>query len=188
MGSDQFVVRAAQVGDVNEIVDLTAEVAAEGRWIATQPGFDRRTRADGFRAVAEGHSPGFSLVAVADDRVIGHAGLFVEPYGVAELGMMVTAEWRGRGVGNALLAELLEWARAADDVHKVALQHWPHNEAAHRLYRRHGFAVEGRLHRHYRRDHGEAWDAIVMGLVVDETVPGSSIPDDGPVAPASWQR
>ena len=54
---------------------------------------------------------------------------------------------------------------------------WPHNHAARRLYRRHGFVEEGRLRRHYSRRNGELWDAVVMGLVLDEERPGSSIPE-----------
>jgi hypothetical protein len=37
---------------------------------------------------------------------------------------------------------------------------------------------EGRLRRHYPRRNGELWDAIVMGLVLDEERPGSSLPED----------
>jgi RimJ/RimL family protein N-acetyltransferase len=55
----------------------------------------------------------------------------------------------------------------------VALQVWPHNHAARALYRRFGFADEGLLRRHYRRRNGELWDAVVMGLVLDESSPGS---------------
>jgi len=62
-------------------------------------------------------------------------------------------------------------------VHKLALEVWPHNGAARALYRRLGFVDEGRLRRQYRRRSGELWDAIVMGLVVDETSPGSPYED-----------
>ena len=50
--------------------------------------------------------------------------------------------------------------------HKVALEVWPHNHAALRLYQRAGFETEGRLRRHYRRRNGELWDTIVMGLAL----------------------
>jgi putative acetyltransferase len=60
--------------------------------------------------------------------------------------------------------------------HKLELQAWPHNDAAIRLYLRHGFVHEGLLRRQYRRHNGELWDAVIMGLVLDETSPGSSSP------------
>jgi RimJ/RimL family protein N-acetyltransferase len=96
---------------------------------------------------------------------------------VADLGMCVDASWRGRGVGTALVAEAIATARNLG-AHKVGLQVWPHNEPARRLYRRHGFVEEGRLRRHYRRRNGELWDAVIMGLVLDEETPGSPYPDD----------
>ncbi|MGH9179068.1 MAG: GNAT family N-acetyltransferase [Acidimicrobiales bacterium] len=92
----------------------------------------------------------------------------LRPYGVADLGMLVAAGWRGRGVGTALVLTALDWARQAG-AHKVALQVWPHNQAAIGLYRKLGFVEEGRLRRHYRRRNGELWDAVVMGLLLDES-------------------
>ena len=87
-------------------------------------------------------------------------------YGVADLGMLVTPDWRGRGVGSALLTAGIDWARAAG-AHKISLQHWPHNDTARALYERFGFEQEGYLRRHYRRKNGELWDAAVMGLLLD---------------------
>ncbi|MDQ3574430.1 MAG: hypothetical protein M3404_05830, partial [Actinomycetota bacterium] len=59
--------------------------------------------------------------------------------------------------------------------HKVALQVWPHNHGALALYRKFGFVQEGLLRRHYPRRNGELWDAVVMGLVLNEDAPGSSL-------------
>jgi putative acetyltransferase len=55
---------------------------------------------------------------------------------------------------------------------------WPHNHPARQLYERFGFVEEGRLRRHYRRQNGELWDAIVMGLVLDDSSPGSRFTDE----------
>jgi len=106
---------------------------------------------------------------VAEDggRVIGILGIEVAVYGVAEFGMMVDAEVRRRGVGTALLSAALEWARE-HDAHKVALQVWPDNAAAIALYEKHGFQKEGTLRRHYRRRNGQKWDAVIMGLPLDD--------------------
>jgi RimJ/RimL family protein N-acetyltransferase len=105
------------------------------------------------------------LVAEEEGRIVGSLGIEVQPYGVAELGMQVAADRRGQGVGSALLADAIEWARSAG-AHKVSLQYWPHNEAAGALYRKFGFEEEGVLRCHYRRRNGELWDAVVMGLVL----------------------
>jgi RimJ/RimL family protein N-acetyltransferase len=159
----QATIRPAAETDLDPMIENTWAVAEEGRWIATEVPFDREDRR---RRLIEGmddvaHSGYF--VAEVDGRVVGHIGLRLAPYGVVSLGMLVTDGHRGRGVGHALLARGIEWARQSGG-HKIALEVWPNNEAALALYQHHGFEQEGRLRRHYRRHHGELWDAIVMGL------------------------
>ncbi len=147
------------------MVALLAEVAGEGRWIATEAPVDVGRR---HRRMAEDIEAADAVVLVAEagGTPVGELGLHLAPYGVADLGMAVAAGWRGRGVGGALLAEGIEQARAAG-AHKLALQVWPHNTAAIALYERFGFQREGYLRRHYRRRSGELWDAIIMGLRLD---------------------
>jgi RimJ/RimL family protein N-acetyltransferase len=106
------------------------------------------------------------LVAEAGGELVGQLDLRLARYGVADLGMLVAAGWRRRGVGSALLAEAIDRARKAG-AHKLALQVWPHNAAALALYERFGFRREGYLTRHYRRRSGELWDAVIMGLPLD---------------------
>jgi RimJ/RimL family protein N-acetyltransferase len=79
--------------------------------------------------------------------------------------MMVAAQWRGRGVGTALVAAATEWARS-DGLHKLSLSVFPHNHVAIGLYRKFGFVEEGRLVRHVRRADGQLWDLIEMGLLL----------------------
>ena len=86
--------------------------------------------------------------------------------------MAVIDGWRGRGVGSQLMEAALGWAKD-QDAHKIELEVWPHNTGALRLYEKFGFVAEGRLRRHWRRANGELWDSIPMGLVLDETSPGS---------------
>jgi ribosomal-protein-alanine N-acetyltransferase len=164
--STSFVVRPATPADLDGIYDLMEIVAAERRWIGTEPPVEREQRRVQAEEVIADEAKGTFLVAEADG-IIASLGLFLQPYGVADLGMMVAEEWRGRGVGSALMEAAVAWARASS-AHKISLQHWPHNEAAHALYRKFGFVEEGVLRRHYRRQSGEVWDAVVMGLLLDE--------------------
>jgi RimJ/RimL family protein N-acetyltransferase len=158
-------VRPATPADVDTLVAMLAEVAAEGRWIGTEAPVDvERRRRRLLEDVEGGHA--IVLVAEAAGEPVGQLGLHLAPYGVADLGMLVVAGWRGRGVGTALLAEAVRRAREAG-AHKLALQVWPHNTAAIALYERFGFQREGYLRRHYRRRSGELWDAVVMGLPLD---------------------
>lgn len=164
-------VRRAGPDDVESIVDLFVAVVDEGKWLGTQPPVDRDVQRARF--LENQNSPeAASFVALVDNELVGHARVELTPYKVAGLGMMVDARWRGRGVGGALVRAAID---AAGDLgaHKVALQVWPHNHVARQLYLRHGFVEEGVLRRHYPRRNGELWDAVVMGLVLDETSPGS---------------
>ncbi|HEX3621586.1 MAG TPA: GNAT family N-acetyltransferase [Acidimicrobiales bacterium] len=175
--ADGFRVRPAAAADVDQLVRLFVAVVDEGRWLGTEPPVDTAAQHDRFLHQIEEPVDSASMVAASldGDRVIGHAGVHLEPFKVAGLGMMVDAGWRGRGVGGALVEAAIAAARDLG-AHKLALQAWPHNDVAIRLYRRHGFVDEGLLRRHYRRRNGELWDAVIMGLVLDEASPGSSLP------------
>jgi L-phenylalanine/L-methionine N-acetyltransferase len=106
------------------------------------------------------------LVAVGDGRVIGNLSVSREEgpttRHVASLGMAVAPDWRGQGVGTALLQEAIRWAREMG-VEKLALSVYPDNDAARALYRKFGFEEEGRLTGHSKKSIGYR-DEIVMGL------------------------
>jgi L-phenylalanine/L-methionine N-acetyltransferase len=118
-----------------------------------------------------------SLVAVHGERVIGHLNAAREEGPmtghVASLGMAVAPDWRGKGVGSALLAEAIRWAKEMR-VEKLALSVYPHNEAALALYRKFGFREEGRLTGHSKKSIGYL-DEIVMGLWVNAAPPSNDV-------------
>ncbi len=180
-------IRAVTGADVDRLVELYAAVADEGRWIGGESPVDQDDlrRRWGHR-LATGDD--VHLVAESGGLVVGQATLDLTPYGVAYLGMLVDRDWRGRGVGSALVRAAVDAARERG-CHKVSLQVWPHNEPARALYRKAGFEEEGLLRRHYPRRSGELWDAVVMGLVLAEragdgrpaSFPGAvQQPDPGP--------
>jgi len=158
------VVRRARDQDLDRLVELFAEVAAEGRWIGAELPLDRERRRRHF-SEAMYDERAVLLVAEVDGRIVGQLDMELARYGVADLGMLVAPGWRGQGLGTALLRAGIDWARGAG-AHKVALQVWPHNQAAIALYEKLGFQREGLLRRHYRRRNGELWDAVVMGLLL----------------------
>lgn len=92
--------------------------------------------------------PSLRLVAVEDGRVVGWAAL--SPYsdrrcyrGVAEESVYVGAEARGKGVGRALLGEMI--ARAEADGYWTLLAGiFPENAASVALHESFGFRVVGR--------------------------------------------
>lgn len=158
-------VRNATVDDIDELMALRREVAGEGRWIGAELPLDE----EGDRAtLIRSAERGSLFVAEVDGALVGMLGMHLPRYLVADLGMNVKGGYRGQGIGSALLERAIAWAREGG-AHKIALQHWPHNDAAHALYVKFGFEQEGYLRRQYPRNNGEIWDAVVMGLLLDDT-------------------
>ena len=96
--SPSVTVRPATLADVDAVVAMLAEVAGEGRWIATEAPVDvgRRRR----RMVEDiEREDAVVLVAEVAGEPVGELGLHLAGYGVADLGMAVAAAWRGRGIG-----------------------------------------------------------------------------------------
>ena len=151
-------VRPAEEGDRRPLALLFAAVAEERDGIAAEPPIDIEKRAAGWDLDR-------TLVTVTGSEAVGLLFVIESSFGFGEIGMMVATEWRGRGVGTALVAAAIEWAQARG-LHKLTLSVFPHNEAAIALYRKFGFVEEGRLAKHIRRDSGELWDLIEMGLVL----------------------
>jgi L-amino acid N-acyltransferase YncA len=156
----EFVVRPAQAGDARAMAEIFAAVAEERDGIATEPPVDIQERAALFARRAAG-----TAVAVAGGRIVGMLHVEVSRYGFGEFGMLVDRGWRGRGVGSALVAAAVDWARG-QGLHKLCLEVFAHNTAAIALYRKSGFTGEGRRVKQYRRANGELWDSIVMGLAL----------------------
>jgi putative acetyltransferase len=87
------------------------------------------------------------LVADFDGMVVGNIGFRVaKPRMCAHWGtfaMAVRPGWRGCGIGNALLTNLLEWAASVPEIEKVTLAVRADNQRAIALYEKHGFALSG---------------------------------------------
>ena len=158
MADAPFQIHPAQDGDRLPLAVLFAAVAEERDGIATEPPVDIEARAASW--TLDG-----TLVAVVGDEIVGSLHIELSRHGFGEIGMAVAREWRGRGVGSALLAAAIEWARERG-LHKLSLAVFAHNDAAIALYRKFGFVEEGRRVKQYRRASGELWDAVEMGLLL----------------------
>ena len=151
-------VRPLRDADRLPLARLYAAVAEERIYIGGEPPVDIERRAASWTL-----DGGF--VAEADGELVGQIFVFASHHGFGEIGMMVARDWRGRGVGTALLETAIAWARE-QGLHKLSLDVFPHNEAAIALYRKLGFVEEGRRVKQYRRKSGELWDGIEMGLLL----------------------
>ena len=152
------LVRPMQEEDRVPVARVFAAVSEERDGIASEPPVD--IEASAARWPSDG-----SFVSVADDEVVGALHLYPSSFGCAEIGMFVAKDWRGRGVGVALMEAAVDWARS-QGLHKLSLSVFPHNAAAIALYEKFGFVEEGRRVKHMRRQSGELWDLVDMGLLL----------------------
>ena len=167
--NDGVVIRHATPGDAAALVALARAVGSEREgWLLSESewrgvGEERRY----LRAV-RGHPNAAVFVAEVPEGVVGRLSLARDPHQssnhVADLGLMVAASHRRRGLGRALLGAAVEWARGGG-VRKLELHVFPHNAPAIALYERFGFVREGYRRGHYRR--GDQYvDAILMAYEV----------------------
>jgi len=101
--------------------------------------------------------------AFAADALVGwidyNRGGFPEVAHTAGIGMGVQKDYRGRGIGTALLERCAESAREAG-IEKLELEVFGSNARAYALYRKFGFQEEGR--RAKKRLYQGAYDDLVM--------------------------
>ena len=158
MPATSFLVRPARDDDRLPLAKLFAAVAEERDGIATEPPVDLDARAASWEL-------DWIFVATAEREVIAMVHLSPSRHGYSDIALAVAREWRGRGVGTALFDTAIAFARE-HRFHKLSLSVFAHNTAAIGLYRKIGFVEEGRRVKHFRRQSGELWDSIEMGLLL----------------------
>lgn len=181
-GGQTVWLRPAIEDDAAELIRGMDSVAAEGKYflrsrverdVETERAFIARTRERG----------DLILVAVVQGRPVGWLNLFRgQPEFLrhtAVLGMGVIKDFRGQGIGSALLDSGLKWA-AEQGIEKVNLGVRASNRRARAIYYRFGFVEEGVLVREIRDQHGRYDDKVEMAYFV----PPASAPQGEELADA----
>ena len=167
-----ITVREAKTTDAASLIAHLKALAAEpGINIPLAPDEIKTTldeEKDLLESIAESPSA-IMLVAEAEGALVGELSLrAISPRRavrhVATLGMSVKADWRGKGVGRALLTEALAWAPSAG-ITRVELYVYARNAPAIALYEKHGFAIEGRR-RNFIREGDAYLDDYVMARLL----------------------
>ena len=158
-------IRHARPEDAATRVQLGASLGREeGGWLLNTNGWRSVGEERRYLRALKRYPHAAVFVAEDDGRLVGRLSLARDnhpsSHHVADLGLMIAASHRRRGIGRALLEQATAWARDAG-VRKLELHVFPWNEAAIALYESFGFEREGVRREHYRRD-GEYVDAILM--------------------------
>ncbi len=166
-----ITIRRAEPGDAQALVELAGDVGGEdGAWLLTSAEWRSITDERRYLRAVRRHPDAAVYLAEDGDAVVGRLSLArdVHPASahVADLGLMVAASHRRRGVGRGLLDQAVAWAESAG-VRKLELHVFPWNEPAIALYDAYGFEREGLRKGHYLRD-GVPVDAILMAFQLDD--------------------
>ena len=167
--TERLVIRRATPGDASALVELAEAVASEPEgWLISDGGWRTPGEERRFLRALRRYDDAAVFVAEAPEGIVGRLSLGRDPHPasrhVADLGLMVAASHRRRGIGKALLETAVDWAKQAG-IRKLELHVFPHNEGAMALYESFGFHREGLRRGHYRRG-AEYLDAVLMALDV----------------------
>jgi len=160
-------VRPAVPADARRLVELARAVAAEPEgWLLADARWRSESEERRYIRTLQRHPDAALLVAeLSGDGLVGRLSVMRDPHPaskhVADLGVMVAAGHRRRGIGTALMAAAEDWARSAR-IGKLELHVFPYNEPALRLYEKLGYEREGLRRRHYARAEGGYSDVILM--------------------------
>lgn len=107
---------------------------------------------------------GACWTALYDEEPCGIANLYISPYKKLAkqslLAIVVDEPMRGKGVGTALLEELLLQGKEKFHLHLLHLEVYEGNPA-YRLYERMGFSRYG-SHPYFLQEKGEYWTKVLM--------------------------
>jgi RimJ/RimL family protein N-acetyltransferase len=162
-------IRPAEPSDAEGLARLGDAVGSEPEgWLVTTNGWRNVAEERRYLRAIRRYPNAAVFVADDDGVVVGRLSVARDQHPasrhVADLGLMVAATHRRRGIGTALLQAAVDWARDAD-VRKLELHVFPYNKGAIALYEQFGFVQEGYRRAHYRRGDGYV-DAILMAYDV----------------------
>ncbi|WP_062104383.1 GNAT family N-acetyltransferase [Bacillus niameyensis] len=170
MDTDQKVkIRTAHVNDSEQILEMQKQVVAEGEFLTTvieelshrtieqQQAWVRKVleneRETFIVAEIKGVIVGWIVFQSEGRKRLAHKG---------SIGMMVSQEFRGIGIGKQLLKALIEWAEEHPLIEKVCLGVFSNNARALSLYKSMGFKEEGRKIKEFKLGDEEYIDDILM--------------------------
>jgi RimJ/RimL family protein N-acetyltransferase len=165
-----FAVRQAEPGDADALVALASAVGGEPEgWLLSDARWRSVAAERRYVRALRRHPDAALFVATDGPLIVGRLSITRDPHPasahVADLGLMVAATHRQRGVGTLLMRVAEQWAEAAG-VSKLELHVFPHNEPAIALYAKLGYVQEGRRYRHYRKPDGAYADAMLMAKLL----------------------
>lgn len=154
----------ARMDHASAFCRLVDMVARQRRYLAATEGFPEEMARD---FVAEIEKNNLSQYYAFDgERLIGWCDILPKAFEgmrhVANLGMGLHPDYRGKGIGSQLLLLASDHALHVNEVEKIELEVFSSNGGAVAFYEKHGFVREGKRKRSRKLD-GAYDDILLMG-------------------------
>lgn len=161
-----FFIRRALPSDAPQVIALIDAVGAEGLWLATE----RYVPTLQWEQVL--HHPDQELravlwVAETQELIVGWCRVFPYTFGnrsrhVADIGIGVHQDYRGRGIGRALIQNAIVQARE-NGFEKLTLDLYSSSKVAQHLFESVGFHIVG-IRSHHAKINGTYVNEILMEM------------------------
>ena len=96
------------------------------------------------------------FVAEWNDELVGNIDLSgnqrIKLHHTGVVGMGIKEDWRGKGVGEALMKAVIDWSQHNPLIHLLWLEVYDSNLAGKSLYRKTGFKECGRIKNYFREE------------------------------------
>ena len=169
----EIMIREAIPSDAKEILAFSRQTGAETNFLTYgEEGLELSVAFEEMylEGLMEKENAILLVALINNEEVIGMASVGSDDkpktQHVGEVGITVSKEFWGFGIGTALMEEIEIWARESGIIRRLELTVHAGNERAIMLYEKMGYQREGVLARVMYID-GEFVDGIMMSLLID---------------------
>jgi ribosomal protein S18 acetylase RimI-like enzyme len=145
------IIRTAEETDAEQLMEQILSVLAEGKYLVTtlddKEDFTIEKIKDRIKNSLENQFT-LRIVVEIDNHIVASAALnslkLKRMQHVVSAVLSVLKDYRGLGIGNAIMETLIQWATSHSYIEKIGLGVFDNNQRAINLYKKFGFLEEGR--------------------------------------------
>lgn len=169
----EVMIREAIPDDAADILEFSRQTGSESPFLAYGP--EGLELSEGFEkmyldGLLEKENEIMLVATINNEKLIGIASVAAndkpKTRHVGEVGIVVSKEFWGFGIGTVLLEEIEQWAIESQVIRRLELTVHAGNERAIHLYEKMGYEREGYLKRIMQTEEGFI-DGIMMSLLID---------------------
>lgn len=171
INKEKIMIRKAEKEDAKALIEYLEKIGGESEFLTFGAGEFNKTveQEKEFIETIINKENALFIIAEIDGKVIANlnfsGGSRKRTCHVGEFGVSVLKEYWGKGIGEKLIAYMLDWSNNSTIIRKINLRVRTDNTRAIKLYKKLGFFEEGILKRDFLIN-GKFYDSILMGLLV----------------------